>query len=280
MRFPSPGWSAALPRAGTDVASGDASSYRRPPQDRRDADDDEGAAEPRPLVGLVLRGERLDAEVEVGAVVDDGRVSAQPHPPQLRPRLVVSVGEQRDARVAFDVREARKVAAALRLVVDGGIERVAFERERDRDEVRARRRRRSSRDARRASARSASARRLDRSGSACRGLLHSTRGRDDGFAPAAGDGHAEGALPRTPRDAERLEPVADDVDRLGLRRDVVADRRRDGARRERDETPCGGRPRSRRRRHVPRRAPCCVSACCPSCACANARARYARERSR
>ena len=62
--------------------------------------------------------------------------ASQPHPPQARPVLVPVVDHDLDARVRRDVRQPTQPPRPLRLLVDGRVERVALEREADRDDVR------------------------------------------------------------------------------------------------------------------------------------------------
>ena len=81
----------------------------------------------------VLRAQELERAL---VVVDHAPASPEPHPPQLRPVVVVVVDDDLDARVALDVGEASELPRPLRLLVDGRIERVAVEREADRNDAR------------------------------------------------------------------------------------------------------------------------------------------------
>ena len=88
----------------------------------------------RPLAVLrVLRAQELERAL---VALDDAGPAAQPHPPELRPVVVVVVDDDLDARVALDVGEAREPPRPLRLLVDGRVERVAVEREADGDDAR------------------------------------------------------------------------------------------------------------------------------------------------
>ena len=96
---------------------------RRPLGSFLDLDDDEGALR-RPLTVLrVFRAQKLERAI---VALDNAGPAAQPHPPELCPVVVVVVDDDLDARVALDVGEARKLTRVLRLLVDGGVERVAL----------------------------------------------------------------------------------------------------------------------------------------------------------
>ena len=69
--------------------------------------------------------------------LDDTRRPREPHPPESRPVLVPVVDHDLDPGVRLDVREPAEPPRRLRLLVDGRVERVAVEREADRDDVRA-----------------------------------------------------------------------------------------------------------------------------------------------
>jgi len=88
----------------------------------------------RPLAVLrVLGGEQLHGP----AIVHDPRRSAQAHPPEPRPVVLVVVDQHLDPRVRLDVREPLQSARSFRLLVHGRVQRVALDREADRDDVRA-----------------------------------------------------------------------------------------------------------------------------------------------
>ncbi len=65
----------------------------------------------------------------------DPRQAVGARPPELRPVLVVVVGEHADARVGLDVHKPLQPGRPFALVIDGAIERVAVERETDRHEM-------------------------------------------------------------------------------------------------------------------------------------------------
>src|SRR5438132_1539547 len=86
-------------------------------------------------IGAVLRVLRLQELERTSVLLDDSRPPVEPHPPQARPVLVPVVDQHLDRGVRLDVREPLEPARRLGLRVDRGVERVAVEREADRDDV-------------------------------------------------------------------------------------------------------------------------------------------------
>ena len=70
------------------------------------------------------------------ALVENARAAAQADPPQAPPVLLVMVDEDRHVGTNAGVLDSAKHLRPFRLPVDGRVQRVALDREHDRDEVR------------------------------------------------------------------------------------------------------------------------------------------------
>jgi hypothetical protein len=91
-----------------------------------------------PLVLGVLGCEVGDWPESFGIGGKDACPAIDASPPQRGPVLLVVIGEQRNTRVALDVAEALEArSGGLRLVVDGNVDAIVVDGERDRHQVRA-----------------------------------------------------------------------------------------------------------------------------------------------
>ena len=90
----------------------------------------------RVAVLLVPLDEQLESAGGLLAVVEDATTTAEPHPPEPAPVLVVAIDEDRDLGPHAGVLDPAERPGAFRLRVDGGVEGVTREREDDRDEMR------------------------------------------------------------------------------------------------------------------------------------------------
>ena len=85
---------------------------------------------------LVPLGERVDRVRDRALVFDDARPAVDADPPELVPVVGVVVGQQRDPGVLPDVAEALQLRRRLRLVIDGDVDQVVIDGERDRHQIR------------------------------------------------------------------------------------------------------------------------------------------------
>src|SRR2546423_15050667 len=69
-------------------------------------------------------------------ILEDARGAIDAYPPQVGPVFVVVVGEHANGWVGRYVAQALQVSCSLRFCVDREVDRVPFDRERDRDEMR------------------------------------------------------------------------------------------------------------------------------------------------
>jgi hypothetical protein len=74
--------------------------------------------------------------LSVGVGLEDASLAVGAGPPELVPVVVVVVGEEGYPRVLADVAEPAEVGRGLGLVVDGDVDLVAVDPERDRHDVR------------------------------------------------------------------------------------------------------------------------------------------------
>src|SRR5215211_1480244 len=103
----------------------------------RNADHDRLPIRPAFVVLVVAAGEQgHHAVVLVGAGLDDSREAIRPRPPELRPVILIVVGENADAWIGCDVGQAPQARGALGLVVHSTDDRITVDRERDRHQMR------------------------------------------------------------------------------------------------------------------------------------------------
>jgi probable F420-dependent oxidoreductase len=102
-----------------------------------DVDREDRRARRHVAVLRVFGAEELDRAIRLGAAVQHARTAIEPNPPELVPVVVVVVDQDGHIRVLANVLDPLQPRRALRLRIDGRVERVPVERVHDRHQVRA-----------------------------------------------------------------------------------------------------------------------------------------------